>query len=875
MDSDDDGVRDYNESIGDNKWWMDHDEDGMINAVDPDGIKILRIFNVNVILLFYRTMSRYDRVLPFVSRPGPDSDNVRKIIDFPHPGSIRFQDDGLYDGLELGYKPGSESVDTDLSRGYFVPDLEKIKDFLDMGSPFPYLDHCTTDPYNEDTDVRKTRSILRCRGFSASPALRAMDNDTIKDGIDLAKIAIILEYLSQFYYKYVTRSPYIDPRSPRSPEQVTGEDRNRNGRIDGDNGDGIYSNNEVWTETNPNSNDTDSDGFNDSAEIQWGYNPLSKDSDGDGIPDNEEDLNGNGIRDGDETSAINADTDGDGLSDKMELDRWTVLIIYENTYEIIDQYQVYSDPLISDYDEDGINDGGEFENGTDPNKADTDGDGINDKDEIDYEYGSSPTGIDGQPPTFTDFDADYELVTEASGPLWNLKIVVEYQVKIKISAADIFGINWINVHLGGVGDEKIYCGCSTEVTNKEFNFTLDARQAVRSLFNSFEVNITAEDENGNIGFKYERVSSISEILIEKIIGELVKLAIIILPILSKVIQIYIEVINTLLNNLNYTLSISKSVIDTLQENPFISQLFKYLYYISIIISPIIDFLPIIIEEVLKVLESCIYYYLIWNNIDVDKDKVTLNNVISIIYSFDFSDLNHYNNNVIETLCNILNTLKKLIINPINYNNLLNQLQREFEIAEKVLINELEMINDPQKIEELWGDETGVAGLSWNEWWFLLGIFSLLGDLIVLLSNFLVIGLLSLGYAVPSLFEKLPIFIVQMIYMLGSILSLCSFLLDLQSMSYFYAGDFTIIAEFFDVYVDGRSSVPNEELRNSDRRYSIYNAWGATILNIIPNILNSVAFQWFSVLMWSSTLIDFGNIIISYYYMDNWDDYGVD
>jgi hypothetical protein len=204
----------------------------------------------------------------------------------------------------------------------------------------------------------------------------------------------------------------------------------------------------------------------------------------------------------------------------MEIDGWTVIIILEATLEIEEERDVYSDPLVPDIDEDGINDCGEFENGTDPNNDDTDGDGFLDKYEIDYDVGSSPTGIDGQPPTITDFDADYELVTETSGPLWNLKIVVEYQVQIEVSASDIFGIDWINVHLGGVGDEKIYCGGSTEVTNKEFDFTLDAGQAMRSLFNSFEVNISAEDENGNIGYKEEKVPSISKILFSDLLGTL-------------------------------------------------------------------------------------------------------------------------------------------------------------------------------------------------------------------------------------------------------------------------------------------------------------------------------------------------------------------
>jgi len=136
------------------------------------------------------------------------------------------------------------------------------------------------------------------------------------------------------------------------------EDQNHNGRIEGDNGDGIYENTESWTETNPGDDDTDDYTFKDGEEKGWGYNPLSKDTDGDGLNDNIEDSSNYGTRDASETSAKSSDTDGVGISDKMEREGWTVLIIYENTYEIINEYTVTSNPMVPDADNDGINDGG-------------------------------------------------------------------------------------------------------------------------------------------------------------------------------------------------------------------------------------------------------------------------------------------------------------------------------------------------------------------------------------------------------------------------------------------------------------------------------------------------------------------------------------
>lgn len=210
MDSDDDGISDKDETVGTNYWYGDYDGDGMINAGDPDS-----------------------------------------------------DDDGLYDALERGYKPGDASIDTDLFRNYFVPDLDK----------------CVTDPYDEDTD-----------------------DDNIKDGT---------------------------------------EDANHNGRIDGDNGDGKYQKSEIWIETDPYNDDTDGDGFLDKWEKEKDYNPLSIDTDRDGITDDDEDQNGNGYRDGSETSATKEDTDDDGLPDLLEKEGWKVLIVEENTKKITNEYIVY------------------------------------------------------------------------------------------------------------------------------------------------------------------------------------------------------------------------------------------------------------------------------------------------------------------------------------------------------------------------------------------------------------------------------------------------------------------------------------------------------------------------------------------------------
>ncbi|VAW50662.1 hypothetical protein MNBD_GAMMA05-2590 [hydrothermal vent metagenome] len=94
------------------------------------------------------------------------------------------------------------------------------------------------------------------------------------------------------------------------------------------------------------------------------------DVDGDTVGIREEILNG--------TDPEKADTDGDGLNDDVEI-RNAVLV---NAINIVDPARypayVFSNPLIVDADNDGLNDLQERDKGTDPNNADTDGDGISD-----------------------------------------------------------------------------------------------------------------------------------------------------------------------------------------------------------------------------------------------------------------------------------------------------------------------------------------------------------------------------------------------------------------------------------------------------------------------------------------------------------------
>ena len=136
--------------------------------------------------------------------------------------------------------------------------------------------------------------------------------------------------------------------------------------------------------------DTDEDGLPNLIEKEIGSDPYNPDTDGDGLPDGYEaltlgtdptkpDTDDNGVLDCDEdfdedgltnlqeyeqgTEPYNEDTDGDGLKDGEEI----------NTYG--------TDPLKVDTDEDGLDDGDEIYFETDPLDPDTNGNGILDGDE--------------------------------------------------------------------------------------------------------------------------------------------------------------------------------------------------------------------------------------------------------------------------------------------------------------------------------------------------------------------------------------------------------------------------------------------------------------------------------------------------------------
>ena len=133
--------------------------------------------------------------------------------------------------------------------------------------------------------------------------------------------------------------------------------------------DGLPDSIEDYLETDRFSDDTDGDGLTDYYEIFKTYTePTITDSDGNGTDDGNEDFDDDGLTNIDEynqgTKPWVSDTDNDDLSDGDEV----------NLYD--------TDPLSPDTDGDELEDGDELVLGTDPLIPDTDGDGILDSAEI-------------------------------------------------------------------------------------------------------------------------------------------------------------------------------------------------------------------------------------------------------------------------------------------------------------------------------------------------------------------------------------------------------------------------------------------------------------------------------------------------------------
>ena len=177
----------------------------------------------------------------------------------------------------------------------------------------------------------------------------------------------------------------------------------------------------VESYTNPNKWDTDADGLCDMFEVysvvdyKQGTNPLNPDTDADGLNDRLELELG--------TLPNEKDTDADGLTDFEEHRGWNLTFNYLGDPGKPFSESVWSNPLVNDSDDDGLNDSEEYQKGFNPRSRDTNGDGISDYDEV-HGHGKSssvgePAGASLFQSSTRDTDGD-GLADEIETAGWNI-----------------------------------------------------------------------------------------------------------------------------------------------------------------------------------------------------------------------------------------------------------------------------------------------------------------------------------------------------------------------------------------------------------------------------------------------------------------------
>jgi hypothetical protein len=270
--------------------------------------------------------------------------------------------DGLADGVERagGTNPGRIDSDGDL-----IPDGVE----LGVTGPVAGMTACTNPPIDADPST------------TTSPTSVDTDGDGKNDGLeDLDRNGQLGPVNTGGLQETDASDPDTDGDGfcdgPSAAQGcVGGEDRNRNGIVDGN-------------ETDPRipDVDTDGDGLTDPVEAALGTNPNQSDTDGDGLDDGEEvniintdplrdDTDCDGLTDGQEVNwptqprpdARNPDTDGDGLLDGLEAGEDCSSIVGDPQCAGVcvpdsDGGATTTDPVAIDSDGDGISDGAEDAN---------------------------------------------------------------------------------------------------------------------------------------------------------------------------------------------------------------------------------------------------------------------------------------------------------------------------------------------------------------------------------------------------------------------------------------------------------------------------------------------------------------------------------
>lgn len=200
--------------------------------------------------------------------------------------------DGLPDGLEVGWRNPLNTNDTLTTTD---TDGDGFPNFrADLDPPFyNTLDNYGLVPGVNSQNEGGDRARL-VRGTVTDPANPDSDYDGIPDGIEDANRNGWVDgdgdglppdwnpFLARLWPNntidagetWTETSPTKNDSDEDGASDGYGEDKNFNGRIDGDaNSNRVWNAGELWTETDPLKRDTDGDGLPDGWEIQYGLNP--------------------------------------------------------------------------------------------------------------------------------------------------------------------------------------------------------------------------------------------------------------------------------------------------------------------------------------------------------------------------------------------------------------------------------------------------------------------------------------------------------------------------------------------------------------------------------------------------------------------------
>lgn len=264
---------------------------------------------------------------------------------FTDPLDPDFDDDYLKDGSEYyGYGTDPTFNDTD---------FDTMLDFWEVTNGLDPLSDDTLDDY--DTD-----GLINIDEYNrgTQPDLADTDADGLEDGEEVHGV-------------YCPTNPYANETDYIRTDKPLQSDADFDGLKDG------Y---EVFTSlTDPLDSDSDDDSLLDGQEVNtWSTNPSDEDTDADGMDDYWESLyydSGDGTLPTSDDADV--DIDHDGLTN-------------------LEEYNLNTNPIVADSDEDGMNDGWEVQYGLNPLKKD--GGGDLDSDRLsnlkEFQIGTDPTTND-------------------------------------------------------------------------------------------------------------------------------------------------------------------------------------------------------------------------------------------------------------------------------------------------------------------------------------------------------------------------------------------------------------------------------------------------------------------------------------------------